>query len=637
MMEYKYANLFFEDSVDKQFTIEIENGGVITNVELFSESIELNESLCSESELRFGCCEASVLKFKVANIVSPLAKKWLTVNMTLNHNADVPLKLGQYKVFSDKPTADKRYREIVAYDAMYDIINADVAAWYNKILPSADSTVTMKEFRTSFIAYFGLEQEDIELANDKMLVERTIEPAELSGKDVITAICEINGCFGHIGRDGKFHYITLKKNARSVYPKDDLYPSDDLYPMDSSTVRITKTMYLSCKYEDYVTSPIKKLQIRQEENDIGAIIGTEGNSYIVQDNFLVYGKSADELSAIAENLLGVITGIIYRPFEAEVKGNPCIEVGDGISIGTKFEIVESYVLKRTLKGIQALRDSYEADGAEYYTEKVNSVQKSIIQLKAKTNTLVRTIEETRLTIADLESGLHSEITQTASQIRSEVSNATTGLQSQIEQTASQIRLEVSNVENGLKASIQLSESGIRTDVGALEGALRSTISQTDSQIRADVQSVASNLHSQIIMNAENINLRVQKGSIISEINQTAEAVTISASRIDLNGLVNATEFTSKFATINTLRADYMEVANWTSSGYIRADKISADTINSKLAELLYVTTNGIHASGEVRCTGLRVTGDGSDMYIPMTATWKTITVSGTSYKVLCES
>ena len=610
MVDYKYADLFLQDSVDKQFTIEIEDGGAITNVELFSESIELSESLCSEPALKFGCCEASVLKFKVANIMSPLVKKWIVISVSLNHNTDKPLKLGQYKVFSDKPTADKRYREIVAYDAMYDIINADVATWYNTILPNADSTVTMKEFRTSFVSYFGLEQEEIELANDKMIVERTIEPAELSGKTVIAAICEINGCFGHIGRNGKFRYVVLKKNIRGLYPADNLYPSDDLYPMDSEALRIDKSLYISCKYEDYETSSIKKLQIRQEENDIGAIVGTDGNCYIVQDNFLVYGKSTEELSTIAENLLGVITGITYRPFDAEVKGNPCIEVGDGVSIGTRYEIVESYVLKRTLKGIQALKDSYEAEGAEYYSENVNSVQKSIIQLKAKTNTLVRTIEETRLTIADLENGLRSEITQTANSIEARITNEVKGLESKIE----------------------ITESGIRTDVSSLETSLRSSITQTDSEIRADVQSVAANLQSQITMNAESINLRVQKGSIISEINQTAEAVTISASKIDLNGLVNATELTSKFATVETLRVNYMEVENWTSDGYIKAGRISADNITTGTLSVDRLNVSAIvGAMSTMVLTARSLVAQGQFVFAGID--WTPRTINGVTYLV----
>ena len=324
---------------------------------------------------------------------------------------------------------------MVAYVALYDIIIADVAYLYNTILPDKTSTVTLKEFRTSFVAHFGLEQEEIDLVNDSMVVEKTIEPSEISGKDVLSAICEINGCFGHIGRNGKLKYIVLPQGIQGLYPADNLYPADDLYPRDPKSTRLGKGLYISAQYEDFITKSITKLQIRQEENDIGVITGSGDNCYIVEDNFLVYGKSSDDLKVIADNLLSVIRGIIYRPFEADVKGNPCLEVGDPVRLSTKYELIESYILKRTLKGVQALRDDYVAEGVEEYSEKVNSVHKSIIQLKGKANILERSIEETKSTIIDVEKGLQSQITQTATEIRTEVSNVEKGLQSQNTQNA----------------------------------------------------------------------------------------------------------------------------------------------------------------------------------------------------------
>ena len=63
MVDYKYADLFYQENMDKQAKIEY-SGGVMTNTELFQNSEEVKESLCSEKELRFGCCEASSFKFK---------------------------------------------------------------------------------------------------------------------------------------------------------------------------------------------------------------------------------------------------------------------------------------------------------------------------------------------------------------------------------------------------------------------------------------------------------------------------------------------------------------------------------------------------------------------------------------------
>ena len=426
MVNYQYAELFKKDSIDKQLTIETDDKTTkITNVELHQEQFELTESICSESELTIGSCEAAVLKFTVSNIFLPMKDKMITVKTVIDNNTANPFQIGRYKVYSDTPTADRTKRDIVAYDRLYDVINADVAEWYNTLLPDKDSVTTMKAFRDSFFGYFGIEQADAQLVNDDMKVEKTVEPEELSGATVLNCICEINGCFGHIGRDSKFHYIYLEQEIQGLYPRNNLYPADDLYPREPKSTRISKSLYISAQYEDFLVKTIDKLQIRKEEDDIGVIVGSGTNAYVIQDNFLVYGKGSEELTGIANNIYGKIRGIIYRPFSADCKGNPCNEVGDAVRLPTKYEIIESYVLKRTLKGIQALRDNYEATGEEYRSTQANSVHKSIIQLKGKTNVLTRTIEETNSKITDVESGLSSEIKQTANSIRSEVSDSVT--------------------------------------------------------------------------------------------------------------------------------------------------------------------------------------------------------------------
>ena len=414
---------------------------VFKNSNIDQENFELSESLCSKSELRFGCCEASVLKFRIHNTFVPLKEKWLTATEVLDGNIDAPFQFGRYKVFSDIPTADRLYRDVTAYDAMYDIINSSVVNWYNSILPNLSSWITMKNFRTSFIEYFGLKQKEITLVNDDMLVQKTIQVEEgteidneteqvsilkessLSGLDVIRAICEINGCFGHIGRDGKFHYIYLTQDIMGLYPSNTLFPDHapgylpqsemgHLYPQDPKSTNLSTGKYKSCQYEDFICKKIEKLQIRQEENDIGKIWPEEGNRpsencYIIENNFLVYGKTSSYLRIIAKNIFEKIKDVVYRPFSAECIGNPCIEVGDPVRLPTRYEIVETYILNRTLKGIQGLVDSYSASGAEKYSQNVNGVHNSIIQLKSKANILKRTIEETRSELIDSDVGLNS--------------------------------------------------------------------------------------------------------------------------------------------------------------------------------------------------------------------------------------
>lgn len=542
MVNYQYSILFLKDSVDKQLNIVSDDGKInITNTELHQEKFELTESLCSESELTFGACEAGMIKFTVSNVFLPMKGKWLTAKMTLDGHKDKPFQIGRYKVYSDTPTADRTCRDVVAYDALYDILSSDVTDWYNQILPQKDSKVTLKQFRDSFFNHFGVEQEEVSLVNDEMIIEKTVEvkasssgssdTAEkstigeaISGKEVLFCILEINGCMGNIGRVGKFRYVYLTQEMQGLYPANDLYPADDLYPRNPKSTSISKSQYISAQYEDYIVRTIDKLQIREKENDIGAIVGDGGNTYVIEGNFLVYGKGTKELNEIGEKTLSKIKGIIYRPFSADCKGNPCLEVGDAVRLTTKYELIETYILKRTLKGIQALRDDLEADGEEYRTSKVNGIQRSILQLKGKSNTLERSIEETKSTIVDVEKGLQSQITQTATEIRSEVKNTTDGLSSRITQTAESITAEVNRATNA-------------------EETLSSKITQTAESITAEVNRATNKegeLAAAIQINAEGITSKVSRDSVVSEINQSAEGIKIRADLLELKGSMEMT-------------------------------------------------------------------------------------------------
>lgn len=564
MVDYKYKDIYNDTSVSKKMQIECSDGSVLNEEDWKGESAELTERLCSESEISFGRCEASTFKLRVRERVVALAGKKISVSVTLEGAEEAPFMMGVYKVDSDVPTADRRYRDIVAYDVMYDILNAEVSGWYN----SLTFPMTLRQFRDSFCAYVGVEQEEITLINDDMTVEKTINPQELPGKTVIEAICEINGCFGHIGRNGKLRYVVLEQMIEGVYPADDLYPSDDLYPADPlGTSEVSKSMYLSCQYEDFIVQHIDKLQIRQEENDIGSISGTGNNCYIIEDNFLVYGKSAEDLQSIADNVLSVIGVVWYRPAQVETRGNPCLEVGDGILLHTTREAVYTYILQRTLKGIQALRDSYTAEGEEYRTGQVNGLQKQIIQLKGKSNVLTRTVEETRLELRDVNQNLSAQISINAKQILTKVSKD--NIVSEINQTAESIKIKAERID--LVGIVNADEMVVKY----------ATI--------------------------ENLNTTKLELNNLIATKATVDSLNAVSARL---GTVE-----SNYISAGTVKANYMEVANWTSSGVIKADRISAATIVNKLSSVDLVSVRAIGVSGYMNYKGTVVA-------------WRTKTISG---------
>ncbi len=109
---------------------------------------------------------------------------------------------------------------------------------------------------------------------DNLQIERTIEPQTLNGRDVAQAIGEINGTFGHIGRDGKFKYIHL--GSTGLYPAEDLYPSEELFPAEADSIFESSTVF-SCTREEYEVAGIDCLQIRQEEGDVGSVVYDSAN------------------------------------------------------------------------------------------------------------------------------------------------------------------------------------------------------------------------------------------------------------------------------------------------------------------------------------------------------------------------
>lgn len=615
MVNYQYAELFKKDSIDKQLTIETDDKTTkITNVELHQEQFELTESICSESELTIGSCEAAVLKFTVSNIFLPMKGKMITVKTVIDNNTANPFQIGRYKVYSDTPTADRTKRDIVAYDSLYDVINADVAEWYNTLLPEKDGTTTMKAFRDSFFKHFGIEQADIQLVNDDMKVEKTVEPEELSGATVLNCICEINGCFGHIGRDGRFHYIYLEQEIQGLYPRNDLYPADDLYPREPKSMRIGKNLYISAQYEDFLVKTIDKLQIRKEEDDIGVIVGSGTNAYVIQDNFLVYGKGSEELTGIANNIYGKIRGIIYRPFSADCKGNPCIEVGDAVRLPTKYEIIESYVLKRTLNGIQALRDEYEATGEEYRSTQVNSVHKSIIQLKGKTNVLTRAIEETNSKITDVESGLSSEIKQTATDIRAEVKNTADGLSSNIQQNAESIATEVkraNEAEGNLSTKITQTAESITSEVSK-NYETKENATNTKTELESSIKQTADGFTAELSKQVTETKQYAESAAETAESNakqDTADKLKDYSTTTEMNTRINATaegitaEVSRKLQSYSTTEQVNSAIRQTADSINTEVSKkVNGDEIISKInqsAENISIEANKINLNGAV--------------------------------------
>lgn len=494
MIDYKYYDLFDKSSVDKQLKIVCSDGTILTNKNFSSTSSDfsLSESLCSDSKLSFGKCESSCLKIKIANTVNSLKGQTLQVTETLNNKNDVPFKIGTYIVDEDTLTSDKKYRNITAYDRLYSISSMNVSDWYSKLFPSKQvpliryenvtkewtytgidgkeiteyyeelepityyqteyESITLKAFRDSFFKYIGLTQQSTTLVNDDMKVSKSVDDIDLTAKDVLEAICEINGVFGKMSRDDVFTYVELKPFSRGLFPSKTLYPNKSLFPTKPENVdtrRLEMGEYKTLQVGDTNFEQITKLQIRQSEDDIGYIAGDDtGITYIIQGNFLTYSSGTDELKTIANNVLSKISKVIFNPVNITLQGNPCVETGDTIRIvDTNNKVYMSYVLQRTLTGIQMLMDSIISEGDQSLAE-VNGIQHDIIKLQGKTNELSRLVEGTSSTLNDYAKGLKSEISQKTDSLKLSVAKSFAVTNDTIKKVQADLELKIDKDDNG---------------------------------------------------------------------------------------------------------------------------------------------------------------------------------------------
>lgn len=203
--------------------------------------------------------------------------------------------------------------------------------------------------------------------------------SSITARDVVRSLLEITGCFLHIDRYGKpaFKYCTKS----GLYPANDLYPSDTLYPRGLDGETINLDTYISAETEDYQVQDIGRIQIirQQVSNEAKSICeweyegdSTRKNTYLIDDNIFYSNESMEyeygsmpEVAEMLENMYNRISSMGYTPGKLEMTGMPWLEVGDRIGVLTDTGGIESFIFRRTYKGIIAPKDTYTSQGDEY--------------------------------------------------------------------------------------------------------------------------------------------------------------------------------------------------------------------------------------------------------------------------------
>lgn len=154
----------------------------------------------------------------------------------------------------------------------------------------------------------------------------------------------------------------------------------------------------------------------------------------------------------------------------------------------------------------------------------------------------------------------------------------------IDQKATSIESTVSATYATKKSVDELQTWKTEASLKITDSAIVSTVtSSTEWTKKADANTV-SELETRVKQTETDITSKVSKGSISSEINQTAQGVKISASKIDFNGLVTANKY-FKINENGSMEAISGKIGGWTiGSNTLKSvdSKITLDAKNGKI-------------------------------------------------------
>ena len=195
--------------------------------------------------------------------------------------------------------------------------------------------------------------------------------------------------------------------------------------------------------------------------------------------------------------------------------------------------------------------------------------------------------------------------------------------------------------------VRLMAQNIYTTQFATRAELSSEISQTSQEINLSVDkklesySTTTEMNSAIQITASGINQtvlqKVGKNEVVSSINQSAEAVTIDANKVNINGVITAInnnttttidgdKITTGSITANQVASDVITTKN-ISAQTINADKINGGTISASAINLGSGTFTA-NTSGTIKATSGSIGGFNLDGSSGLTSSYGTIRPNG---------
>ena len=365
--------ILLENGVIKNWQIVVyednEPAYTIPTQNMVDDSLSIKEAICSAQTLDVGACEAAVLQIKLANLdVTALKDKKIVVKLNASDGeTTIELDMGTYHIDDVPHENNTWFYQLTAYDNMV-LFDVKVHDWYS----SLKFPMTLAQFRNALCDYVGVETApEQHLPLDDLVIRKSEGVnVNLTGRQALRAICEINGAFGHINRQGQLVYLRLGTESVITFSE----AGTDHYKG-------------SATHENWIVPEIDAAIAYSIANEQGVVYPSSGgfNALMLSDNFLCYDLTDTELARVARTMYEAFEGITYTAHSTPIVGRPWLEVGDRITLDSDGEQIGTYIFERTISGFQALTDKLSAKASDERKEDKSSTQQQIERLKRDAN------------------------------------------------------------------------------------------------------------------------------------------------------------------------------------------------------------------------------------------------------------
>ena len=435
-----------------------------------------------------------------------------------------------------KPTRQSRNTyKIFAYDVISKLDGIQ-SAWLRD--NQSMFPLTIWQFAQNVAARCGVTITNASLPRNGSYVVQAFYADNLTGRQLLAWAAEASGTFLRATPDGQLEFAwydyadewiggtTADRQAIVRLVDDDTLftHNDELF-----VVRVPTPYYYkgSLSYEDYMTKPIDKVQIKSTDEDVGAVYPpdeTGTNAWVISGNLLLSPTDAETLASAAQALFPVLDGITYRPCTFTCKDDDTLGVGQIVEvIDAKGNRWQTYLMsaehrsgrvKFTATG-NASRDSTAAINSQFF----ENLQGKVFELSVGVDGLRATAKDLQGDYAQLEldiDGFRTEVSKELSDMTDYIDTETSQMKDEavndaVQQAVQQVdqKLNFYPTTSQMNSAIQQSASEINLSVSQkLTG--YSTTSQMHNYVDGQLASYPTTveMNSAIQQSASEINLSV---------------------------------------------------------------------------------------------------------------------------------